>query len=168
MDPQPQLRVLVLDDVPDATDSLALLVRFWGHQPFVAYDGPTALDLARTHAPDVVFLDIALRDDMDGYEVARRLRQLPGMDKALLVAVTGYGRKEDVWRCWDAGIDFHFVKPVDPVELERVLAGVARFARENRQLARGTSCEPRGWPGGWSIAATTAKCSCRVNGGVEK
>jgi two-component system CheB/CheR fusion protein len=63
---------------------------------------------------------------MDGFEVARRLRQLPGMDKDLLVAVTGYAQEEDMRRCWDAGIDLHFVKPVDPVELQRVLAGAAR------------------------------------------
>src|SRR5690348_691881 len=125
MDPPHPLRVLVLDDLPDAADSLALLVRLWGHQPLVAYDAPTALDLALAHAPDVAFLDIALRDDMDGCGVARRIRQLPGGGNTLLVAVSGYGRPEDVRRCWDAGIQVHFLKPVDPVKLERLLAGVA-------------------------------------------
>jgi two-component system CheB/CheR fusion protein len=83
------LRVLVLDDWKDSADSLAVLLRLWGHHPVVAYDGPAALDAARTHAPGVALLDIGLRGGMDGFEVARRLRQLPGMDKALLVAVTG-------------------------------------------------------------------------------
>jgi two-component system CheB/CheR fusion protein len=127
MDPRHPLRVLVVDDTRDAADTLALLVRIWGHQPLVAYDGPTALDLARTQAPDVALLDIGLQGGMDGYEVARRIRRLPGLDKVLLVAVTGYGREEDVTRCKDAGIDHHFVKPVDPVELELVLAGVGRL-----------------------------------------
>jgi two-component system CheB/CheR fusion protein len=69
----------------------------------------------------VAFLDIGMRDGMDGCEVARRLRQLPGGDKTVLVAVTGYGREEDVRRCEDAGIDHHFTKPVDPEKLERLL-----------------------------------------------
>ena len=133
MDPRHPLRVLVVDDIRDAADTLALLVRIWGHQPLVAYDGPTALDLARTQAPDVALLDIGLQGGMDGYEVARRIRRLPGLDKVLLVAVTGYGREEDVTRCQDAGIDHHFVKPVDPVELELVLAGVGRFVVEHHQ-----------------------------------
>jgi two-component system CheB/CheR fusion protein len=121
MDSPRPLRVLVLDDVRDSADTLALLVRLWGHQPRVAYDAPTALDLARTYTPDVVLLDIGL-PDMDGCEVARRLRQLPGREKILLVAVTGYGSEEDVRRCRDAGIDLHFVKPVDPEKLHEVLA----------------------------------------------
>src|SRR5262245_3781424 len=114
MDPRHPLRVLVVDDTRDAADTLALLVRIWGHQPLVAYDGPTALDLARTQAPDVALLDIGLPGGMDGYEVARRIRRLPGLDKVVLVAVTGYGREEDITRCQAAGIDHHFVKPVDP------------------------------------------------------
>jgi two-component system, chemotaxis family, CheB/CheR fusion protein len=135
------LCVLIVEDYRDATDTLALLVGCWGHQALVAYDGPAALDLARTHAPDVALLDIGLRGGMDGCEVARRLRHLPGMEKALLVAVTGYGRKEDVGRCQDAGIDRHFVKPVDPEELRQVLARAERLGRENSQPARqvGTS-----------------------------
>ena len=128
------LRVLVVDDCRDAADSLALLVRHWGYQAVMAYDGPSALDLALLHSPEVVFLDLGL-PGMDGFEVARRLRQLPGMGQALLVAVTGYGREADVQGCWDAGIDFHFIKPVDPIELELVLAGVGRFIVEHHQRA---------------------------------
>ena len=128
------LRVLVVDDCRNSADSLALLVRHWGYQAVVAYDGPAALDLARTSVPEVVLLDIGL-PGMDGYEVARRLRQLPGMDQALLVAVTGYGEEADVQRCWGVGIDFHFLKPMDPVELELVLAGVGRFIVEHHQRA---------------------------------
>jgi CheY-like chemotaxis protein len=128
------LCVLVVDAYQDATDSLALLVRLWGYQAFVAYDGPSALDQALSYSPDVVLLEPRL-PGLDGFEVARRLRQLPGMDQALLVAVTGYGREADVQCCWDAGIDFHFIKPVDPIELELVLAGVGRFIVEHQQRA---------------------------------
>jgi two-component system, chemotaxis family, CheB/CheR fusion protein len=130
------LCVLIVEDCRDTTDTLALLVGFWGHQALVAHDGPAALDLARTHAPDVALLDIGLRGGMDGCEVARRLRQLPGLEKALLVAVTGYGQKADVERCRGAGIDRHFVKPVDPEELRHVLTRAERLSRENPQLAR--------------------------------
>src|SRR5262249_14563792 len=119
------LRVLVLDDVRDSADTLALLVRLWGHQPLVAYDGPAALQLARTHEPDVALLDIGLADGLDGCDVARRPRQLPGMKEALLVAVTGYGQEADIHRCKEAGIDCHFVKPVDPEKLREVLDQLA-------------------------------------------
>ena len=133
-DPRPPLLVLVVDDSRDCAESLALLVRLWGHEAVLAYDGPSALDLARTSIPEVVFLDLGL-PGMDGFEVARRLRRLPGMGQALLVAVTGYGEEADVQRCWDVGIDFHFLKPMDPVELELVLAGVGRFIVEHHQRA---------------------------------
>jgi CheY-like chemotaxis protein len=115
------LRVLVVDDHRDSADSLALLLRQWGHTPLVAYDGPTALALARDAPPDVALLEVGLRGGMDGYEVARRLRQPPGLGTVLLAAVTCYGRGVDVQRCWDAGIDFHFLKPVDPADLEHFL-----------------------------------------------
>jgi two-component system CheB/CheR fusion protein len=73
---------------------------------------------------------------MDDCEVARRLRELPGLDKLLLVAVTGYGREKDIRRSRDAGIDFHFVKPVDPGELEQLL-GRARAALDRHLLGPG-------------------------------
>jgi CheY-like chemotaxis protein len=119
--PRRPLRALILDDLHDAADSLGTLARFWGHNPLVAYDGPTALDLARHNLPDVALLETGLRGGLDGDEVARRLRQLPGLDQLLLVAVTGYGREEDIRQCLDAGIDFHFVKPVDPGALQQLL-----------------------------------------------
>jgi CheY-like chemotaxis protein len=114
------LRILVVDDLRDAADSLALLMQLWGHETVIAYDGADAVHVAATKLPDVVLLDIGL-PSLDGYEVARRLRQMPGMGKALLVAITGYGRAEDVRRCKDAGIDYHFQKPVNPSQLQEVL-----------------------------------------------
>jgi CheY-like chemotaxis protein len=117
---RPRLRVLVVDDNRDAADSLALLLKLWGYQPAVAYDGPSALALASADPPAAALLDIGL-PGMDGCEVARRLRQAPETARALLIAVTGSGREEDVRRCYEAGIDLHVIKPADPEMLHRAL-----------------------------------------------
>jgi CheY-like chemotaxis protein len=92
-----------------------------GYEPAVAYDSPAGLALAATEPPAAALLDLAL-PHMDGWELARRLRQLPAMACALLVAVTGRGREEDVERCRRAGFDLHVLKPFDPEEVRRVLA----------------------------------------------
>ncbi len=118
--PRP-LRVLVVDDLPDMRDSLRVLLQVWGHQVEEAGDGPTALSRARVFGPDVVLLDIGL-PRLDGYEVARRLRQLPGLEKVLLVAVTGHGRREDEAAARAAGFDHHLLKPFEPEKLARLLA----------------------------------------------
>ena len=83
--------VLVVDDSRYFADSLARHLGAWGFQPLVANDGPTAVETALTQAPDAVLMDIRLAG-LDGYEVARRLRRQPGMEKALLVAVTALGK----------------------------------------------------------------------------
>jgi PAS domain S-box-containing protein len=114
-------RVLVVDDNRDAVESMALLLEVWGHEVRTAYDGPAALALAAEYRPDVVLLDIGL-PGMNGYEVAQRLRELPGLEKALLVAVTGYGQESDRQRARKAGFDRHLVKPVDPGALQNLLA----------------------------------------------
>ncbi|HEY7428684.1 MAG TPA: response regulator [Gemmataceae bacterium] len=128
--PSSALRILVVEDLHDSADSLALLLRLWGYESVVAYDGLSALDMASAHSPDVVLLDIGL-PGMDGCEAARQLRQLPGMDKALLLAITGYGHKADIQRCKEAGIDSHFLKPVDPAELQQVLRRAEQFGRKD-------------------------------------
>src|SRR5262249_43784767 len=97
----------------------------WGYRTAVAYDGPSALALAATDPPAAVLLDIGL-PGLDGYEVARRLRTQPPTAKALLIAVTGYGRENVVRLCYEAGFDLHLLKPCSPEELRRVLE--ARFA----------------------------------------
>jgi CheY-like chemotaxis protein len=114
------LRVLVVDDNADMRGTLRVLLGLWGHQTAEAADGDSALGLAATFRPDAVLLDIGL-PGLDGYDVARRLRQLPGLGDVLLIAVTGYGRPEDVAACREAGFDRHLLKPFDPVELERLL-----------------------------------------------
>jgi two-component system CheB/CheR fusion protein len=113
-------RVLVVDDNRDAVESLAALLRLGGHTVRVAHSGPEALEAVRREAPEIVFLDIGL-PGMDGYAVAQEMRKLPGMDKARIVALTGYGQEEDRKRSAEAGIDQHLVKPSDRTELYRVL-----------------------------------------------
>ena len=114
-------RVLVVDDNEDGARILARLLTACGHQAELAHDGPTALEAASARPPDVVLLDIGL-PGMDGFEVARRLREREGPDRALLVALTGYGREEDLRRSREAGFDHHLVKPVDPQSLIDLLA----------------------------------------------
>ena len=114
-------RVLVVDDNEDGARLLARLLRSCGHQTTLAHDGPAALEAAIAHPPDVVLLDIGL-PGMDGFEVARRLRELDGPNRALLVALTGYGREDDMRRSREAGFDHHMIKPVDPQALSDLLA----------------------------------------------
>jgi two-component system CheB/CheR fusion protein len=113
-------RILVVDDNVDAAESLALLLQISGHEVRTAHDGPGVLSLARTYLPDIIFLDIGL-PGMDGYEIARRLRQQGETARTLLVAVTGYGQEEDRRRSQEAGFDHHLTKPVNLQELQSLL-----------------------------------------------
>jgi CheY-like chemotaxis protein len=114
--PSQRLRTVVVDDNVDAAESLADLLRMLGHDVQVAHDGPGGLAVARAAKADVVLLDIGL-PGMSGYEVARRLRADPDFT-ALLVAVSGYGREEDRHQSREAGIEHHFVKPLDFRQLQ--------------------------------------------------
>ena len=104
-------RVLVVDDNFDAADSLGQMLRLQGHEVKIAHDGPAALELAAAFAPDVALLDIGL-PGMNGLELARRLRQLEGLQDILLIAQTGWGQEEDRIRSRHAGFDHHLVKPL--------------------------------------------------------
>jgi DNA-binding response OmpR family regulator len=115
------LRVLIVDDNRDGADTLLLILRADGLDPRVAYDGESALRLAREFRPGVVLLDLGL-PGLDGCEVARRLRQ-EGQDDALLVALTGWDEEEARLRTAEAGFDVHMVKPADLGQLQRLLAG---------------------------------------------
>jgi signal transduction histidine kinase/ActR/RegA family two-component response regulator len=117
------LRVLVVDNNPEAADSLALLLTTWGYEIRVTYDGPSALEAAREWDPQVVLLDIGM-PGMDGYEVARRLRAGPGAEALTLIAVTGYNTDEHRERSRAAGFHYHMVKPVPPEDLKALLTTV--------------------------------------------
>jgi PAS domain S-box-containing protein len=120
-------RLLIVDDNQDAANSLAALLRLQGHEVRVAFSGIAALEIAKTYAPDLVFLDIGM-PSMDGYEVARQLRQQPGLEDSILVALTGWGQREDRRRTAEAGFNHHLVKPPDPNTVANVLAELKRRA----------------------------------------
>ena len=113
-------RILVVDDNRDLAESLAMILRLWGHDVAVAYDGAEAMAAAMARPPEVVFLDIGL-PHIDGFEVAQRMRANPRLRQARIVAITGYGRDEDQRRSREAGIDLHLTKPVDPIVLKPLL-----------------------------------------------
>src|SRR3978361_317031 len=117
-------RVLIVDDNEDAANSLALILELGGHQTASVYTAVDALQRAAAFRPEVVLLDIGL-PGMDGYEVAQKMRELPGLRDIRLVAVTGYGRSDDRIRARDAGFDDHLTKPVEFAVLERTLAGIS-------------------------------------------
>jgi CheY-like chemotaxis protein/two-component sensor histidine kinase len=113
-------KVLVVDDNKDAADTLATMIRIWGHHAETAYDGPSALMRAQKRPPDVVLMDIGM-PVMDGFQAARKMRSLPELADAVLIAVTGYGEDEDRRLARAAGYDHHLLKPVDLDHLEQLL-----------------------------------------------
>lgn len=119
------LRVLVVDDDVDAARSLAMLLEGNGHSVALAHDGTTALRLAPQFQPHIALVDIGL-PEIDGYELARRLRADPQLPNFVLVAVTGYGHSDDSLRSYEAGYDEHLVKPVKFTALEEILARAAQ------------------------------------------
>ncbi len=120
-------RLLVVDDNKDAATTLAMLLRLYGHEVRVAHDGTSALELAKQHRPALIFLDIGM-PGMDGYEVARRVRQQPGLENVILAALTGWGQEEDRRRTAEAGFNHHLVKPPEPKMLEGLLAELKKSA----------------------------------------
>ena len=114
-------RVLVVDDNAHSAESLAQIIKLWGHDSRIAYSGPEAISLAREYGPDVILLDIGL-PGMDGCDVARVLRNDPRCRGAVLLAMTGYDRDEDRQRVRDSGFDRHLVKPLELDALEALLA----------------------------------------------
>ncbi|HJX30102.1 MAG TPA: ATP-binding protein [Thermoanaerobaculia bacterium] len=119
-EPERRRKVLVVEDNPDAAEALAEILRLWGYESHVAGDGPAGLELALQVRPRILLLDIGL-PGMDGYELARRLRCLPGLQNARYIALTGYGQESDRQRSREAGFDYHLTKPVAPQTLREVL-----------------------------------------------
>jgi PAS domain S-box-containing protein len=114
------LRVLVVEDNRDAAETLRVLLGLLGHDVEVVHSGPEGVEAARRRPPEVVLCDIGL-PGLDGYGVARALRQEPATAGARLIAVTGYGSDEDRRRSREAGFDLHLTKPVDPADLQPLL-----------------------------------------------
>jgi CheY-like chemotaxis protein len=100
---------------------MVMLLEVGGHQAKVAHDGLSALTVARDFKPHVVLFDIAL-PEMNGYEVAKRMRMMPELAHTVIVAMTGYGQDDDRRRSAEARFREHLVKPIDPSALERVVA----------------------------------------------
>jgi PAS domain S-box-containing protein len=114
-------RILVVDDNVDSAEVTAILLRLEGHDVMVAYSAPKAIAQIPTARPEVLLLDIGL-PGMDGYELARYLRNLPETRDAVFIALTGYGQPDDHQHSYDAGFDHHLVKPIEPTELVALIA----------------------------------------------
>jgi len=137
-------KVLIIDDNEDAAESLSAFLEESGLSCASALDGPSGLDAVARFAPDTILIDLGL-PGLDGYEVARRIRGLPGGDKYLAIAITGYGRARDRERSAEAGFDAHLVKPVDLDQLLTILHTMDRM---------GTSEAPH--TGSWKRDAAAA------------
>jgi CheY-like chemotaxis protein len=128
------LRILVADDVADSLQSLSLALQILGHHVRTASDGLLALDVAQSHRPDVAILDIGM-PGLTGYEVATRIRETDWGRDALLIALTGWGQRDDIHRAHMSGFDHHMTKPADFATLQRMIDAFA--ASRQREAARG-------------------------------
>jgi CheY-like chemotaxis protein len=120
---QPGTRVLVVDDSVDTVESTARLLKLHGHEVQTACDASEAIAAALRWRPEFVLLDLGL-PDIDGYQVALRIRQEASCQGTVLIALTGYGQPEDRQRSRAAGIAYHLLKPVDPGELLALLSRI--------------------------------------------
>ena len=118
-----RVRILIVDDNIDAAESLGMLLQSAGHEVSLAHDGDAALTAALANPPQVVLLDIGL-PLLDGYEVAKRLRQKAGLSNVVIVAITGYGQASDRELSRRAGFDHHLLKPVDLTSVQNILDAV--------------------------------------------
>jgi CheY-like chemotaxis protein len=126
-------RVLVVEDNPDSAETLQAVLTLGGHAVNVVPDGPSALELARTFRPEVVICDIGL-PGMDGYDVARVFRSEDALRDIYLVALSGYAQPEDADHAMRAGFDCHLAKPIDPGELQQLLARLSGALPHQRDL----------------------------------
>ena len=135
------LRILVVDDNIDAADTLAMLLDTESHSVRVVHGGIEALLAAAEMQPDIVFLDIGM-PGMNGFEVARALRKLPDIPSPFLVALTGWGGKDDVSRAHEAGFDEHLTKPADLMSIDEMIAKARRNHRMHPSPRSGGETEP--------------------------
>jgi CheY-like chemotaxis protein len=116
-------RILIVDDNRDAATSLARVLELTGHRTRIAFDGAEGLQVAEEFEPEVAILDIGM-PGLNGYEACRRMRARPWGKSTVFIALTGWGQDEDRRQATEAGFNYHLVKPVDPAELDRLLAGM--------------------------------------------
>ena len=121
------LRILVVDDDRDTAATLALVMELRGYEARTAYSGEDALRVAEHFAPDVAFIDLSM-PRMDGYELARRLRQ-SGQEGLTIICLSGYGTEQDRRRSQEAGCNHHLIKPADLIELRRLLRAIEPTGR---------------------------------------
>jgi two-component system CheB/CheR fusion protein len=118
--PTTRLCILIVDDEPEHADSLATIVKAWGHEAQAAYTGVAALKTALTYRPDVMLIDIGM-PHLDGYQLAQEIRQQTELQATLLIAITGYSDSAHRTQAKQAGFDYYLVKPVNFQELQRLL-----------------------------------------------
>ncbi len=151
-------RVLIVEDDIDSQQALAELIEMWGHQVFVASDGPSGVDAALSNAPDIAFVDIGL-PVIDGCEVARRVRSAPEGQHVVLVALTGYGDSEQKARSLASGFDAHLVKPCD---IDRLVELIDQLPRERAK--GGAAARPKVRTAASSVAPSTLRVvSCSAD-----
>ena len=110
-------RILVADDNRDGAETMAMLLKLSGHEVYVAHSGAQAFEVAQRERPQIAVLDIGM-PDLNGYELAERIRGEAWGERMKLIAVTGWGQAEDKRRALEAGFNHHLTKPVDPSQLE--------------------------------------------------
>lgn len=115
------LRILVADDSPDSAETLQILLGLWGHEVLITHRGWAALAVVQEFRPHIAFLDFQM-PDLNGGEVARRLRQIPGFERVILIAATGYDKDEESFKPYLKLFDHYLRKPLNLSELERILA----------------------------------------------
>ena len=122
--PRVRSRALIIDDNRDAATTMSMFVEELGGSALTAHDGAAGLAAIESFQPDIVFMDIGM-PGLDGYEVCRRIREIPSLRHVVIVAVTGWGQVQDKRRALDVGFDAHLTKPVDPDAVAQLLAGAA-------------------------------------------
>ena len=128
-------RMLVVDDLKDSADSLAMILRMLGYEVRTAYDGLEAIAAAEGFRPEVVLLDIGM-PRLNGLEACRRIRERPWARDVLIVALTGWGQDDDRRRTSQAGFDAHLVKPADPEAIVKLLGSPRPTASEESPRTR--------------------------------
>lgn len=122
IDMQRVWRMVVADDLTLNADSLSDVLRLMGHEVFTAYDGPSAIAAHTAFKPDAYLLDLGM-PVMDGFDTCRAIRRLPGGDAVAIVALSGWGRQEDLAHALEAGFSGFLLKPAQPRDIIRSLSG---------------------------------------------